>query len=223
MALCSIGPRQITGVSSVTKNPIEMTFTPWASRGRIMPSNPTGWPDTPIIRGTLNPQTSASSTPTRCPSAASAHARFTVTLDLPTPPLPLATAMTVVDGEKRILAGCAPAAAVPRSCCTSVSRCSCDIGESSTSTRSTPESGWTAAFTSPSIRSLSGHPSIVIRTWTRTAPPSTSIPWSIPMSSIGRPISGSKTLRRASRTCCSVTTRTRSFPRGVHGNPCSPQ
>ena len=34
--------------------------------------------------------------PTRWPSAASAAARFTVTLDLPTPPLPDATAMTVV-------------------------------------------------------------------------------------------------------------------------------
>ena len=64
MALWSIGPRQITGVSSGTKNPIEMTFTPWASRGRIMSLNPTGLPSAPSIRGTLNPQTSASSTPT---------------------------------------------------------------------------------------------------------------------------------------------------------------
>ncbi len=36
---------------------------------------------------------SASSTPTVAPSAASASARFTAVVDLPTPPLPLATAM----------------------------------------------------------------------------------------------------------------------------------
>ena len=36
---------------------------------------------------------SASSTPTFAPSAASASARFTAVVDLPTPPLPLATAM----------------------------------------------------------------------------------------------------------------------------------
>jgi len=35
--------------------------------------NPTGWPVTPIIRGTEKPQTSASRTPTRCPSAARAR------------------------------------------------------------------------------------------------------------------------------------------------------
>ena len=39
---------------------------------------------------------SASSTPTVRPRAASAAARFTVTDDLPTPPLPLATARTRV-------------------------------------------------------------------------------------------------------------------------------
>ena len=39
---------------------------------------------------------SASMTPTLCPAAASAAARFTVTEDLPTPPLPLATASTLV-------------------------------------------------------------------------------------------------------------------------------
>ena len=39
---------------------------------------------------------SASRTPTFCPAAASAAARFTVTEDLPTPPLPLAMANTLV-------------------------------------------------------------------------------------------------------------------------------
>jgi hypothetical protein len=32
-ALCSIGPRQMTGVSSSTTNPIEMSFTPWDCTG----------------------------------------------------------------------------------------------------------------------------------------------------------------------------------------------
>ena len=96
MALWSMGPRQITGVSSGTKNPMEMTFTPCDSSGRIMSLNPTGCPETPSIRGTEKPHTSASNTPTRWPCAASAAARFTVTLDLPTPPLPEATAITVV-------------------------------------------------------------------------------------------------------------------------------
>ena len=53
----------------------------------------------------LNPHTSASRMPTRCPSAASAHARFTVTLDLPTPPLPDAIATIEVDGGKEIFDG----------------------------------------------------------------------------------------------------------------------
>ena len=47
----------------------------------------------------MKPQMSASSTPTVSPRAASAAARLAVTDDLPTPPLPLATASTrVVDG-----------------------------------------------------------------------------------------------------------------------------
>ncbi len=66
-----------------------------------------------------------------------------------------------------------------------------------TSTRSTPISGCTAAVTSCVIRSRSGQPSIVSRTSTRTLPPSTAMPWSMPMSSIGLPISGSSTSRSA--------------------------
>ena len=54
------------------------------------------------MRGTLKPQMSASSTPTRNPRAASAAARLTVTDDLPTPPLPLATASTRVVAETSV-------------------------------------------------------------------------------------------------------------------------
>ncbi|MNJ53740.1 hypothetical protein D3C77_491480 [compost metagenome] len=47
----------------------------------------------PIISGTLKPYISASINPTRCPLRASATAKLTVTVDFPTPPLPLAIAM----------------------------------------------------------------------------------------------------------------------------------
>ena len=50
-ARCSIGPRQMTGRSSLMKKPIEMTLQPCACRGMTMPSKATGWPDTPSIRG----------------------------------------------------------------------------------------------------------------------------------------------------------------------------
>src|SRR6478735_8773006 len=48
----------------------------------------------PSIVGIDGPNTSASSRPTLAPWRASASARFTATVDLPTPPLPAATAMT---------------------------------------------------------------------------------------------------------------------------------
>ena len=127
---------------------------------------------------------------------------FTVTDDFPTPPLPEAIAMIEVLGAKEILVG--PCEFGPRSLPTRASRCSGDIGVRLTSTRSTPMSGCTAAVTSCVIRSRSGHPSIVSRTSTRTLPPSTWIPWSIPMSSIGLPISGSSTSRSATRTSASL-------------------
>src|SRR6185295_286752 len=47
----------------------------------------------PIIMGTFGPYTSASMSPTLYPSAASATARFTETVVLPTPPLPEPTAI----------------------------------------------------------------------------------------------------------------------------------
>ena len=166
---------------------------------------PTGLPVAPSIRGTLNPQTSASRTPTERPAFASAAAMFTVTLDLPTPPLPDAIAtIDVCGGNAIVVAGAA--GWPPRSWETSFSRSSALIGVSSTSTRSTPSRGATAAVTSLVIRSFSGQPSIVRSTCTRTTPPSTSTDFSIPISSIGRPISGSRTPLRASRTCASVAT-----------------
>ena len=49
----------------------------------------------PKAVGTLGPVMSASSTATFLPSLAMAAAREQVTVDLPTPPLPLTTAMTL--------------------------------------------------------------------------------------------------------------------------------
>ena len=64
------------------------------SRGTIFLLSALSSPCIPSRRGTENPQMSASSTPTVSPRWARATARLTVTEDLPTPPLPEATART---------------------------------------------------------------------------------------------------------------------------------
>ena len=85
-----------------TNMPIEMTFTPCATGGRIMSSTRVGRAALPCsstrprMPGIEKPCTSASTSPTARPRAASATARFAVIVDLPTPPLPLVTAMTRV-------------------------------------------------------------------------------------------------------------------------------
>ncbi len=95
MAPPTSGPRHTMGWPSGTKNWIEMTFTPWRSSGRILPSGVAdGWPSRPIIWGMLGPVMSASSRPTAAPSMARATARLAATVLLPTPPLPDATAST---------------------------------------------------------------------------------------------------------------------------------
>ena len=76
---------------------------------------------------------SASTTPTLRPSAAIAAARLTVTEDLPTPPLPEATAYTRVS-EPGWANGISRSAAPPRSWVASSSRCSSLITSRSTST-----------------------------------------------------------------------------------------
>ena len=81
-----------------------------AARGGSSPCgrrarSPARRPSTPSMRGTEKPQTSASSTPTVRPRAARAAARLTVTEDLPTPPLPDATRMTLVVGPTAVSSG----------------------------------------------------------------------------------------------------------------------
>ena len=91
----TMGPRQMTGLSSSTRNPIDMTLRPCASRGLILFSSSAMGraAGIPSIRGWLGPYMSASSTPTFAPSLLRASATFTATVDLPTPPFPLAMAM----------------------------------------------------------------------------------------------------------------------------------
>jgi len=50
-----IGPRQIAGASRSTRNPNDMSFTPWASSGWIRPPNTGGRSNTPNMRGMLGP------------------------------------------------------------------------------------------------------------------------------------------------------------------------
>src|SRR5271167_2960999 len=147
---------------------------------------------------------SASTTPTFWPEAASAAARLTVTDDLPTPPLPLATAYTRVseDGwEKGICGSGRP----PRSCVCNPRRCSSLITSSSTRTEDTPGTLPTAAVTSLVILSRSGQPATVSQTSTSTTPSAaTSTFLTMPSSVIGRWISGSCTPSSAFVICSAV-------------------
>src|SRR5262249_38592789 len=149
---------------------------------------------------------SASSTPTLCPPAASAAARFTVTDDLPTPPLPLATANTRVrdDGSAN---GTTPTRSVrpPRSLPCNSRRCSSLITSRCTATPDTPGTADTAAVTSLVMVSRSGQAATVRYTSTRTLPPGpTSTLFTMPRSVIGRRISGWLTLASGAVTCSAV-------------------
>src|SRR4029453_15344418 len=157
---------------------------------------------------------SQSITATRWPWAARPAARLTVTEDLPTPPLPEATARTLVveSSPQKVIffCSCAPG---PRRRVTMAWRWSSVITPRSTLTPVTPGSGDTAAVTSLGMRSLSGQPATVSNTSTATRPLS-SIETSLTMSRsvMGRWISGSITCPRAAMTSSRVTIRTRSPP-----------
>jgi hypothetical protein len=143
---------------------------------------------------------SASITPTDRPSAARATARLAVTDDLPTPPLPDATANTLVidPGCENGMTG---SPAPPRSFERSDERCSGVITPSSTSTPDTPSTAVAAAVTSLTSVDFIGQPATVRSTPTATCPPSaTSTDRTMPRSVMGRRISGSSTPVSASRT-----------------------
>jgi hypothetical protein len=123
---------------------------------------------------------------------------LTVTLDLPTPPLPLATAYTRVFefGWANGITGSAPAG--PRSMDCSSLRCSGLITPKSICTPVTPRTAATAAVMSPRSLSRIGQPATVSRIPSSATPSGrTSIDETIRKSVIGRWISGSCTVERA--------------------------
>ena len=112
--------------SSSTRKPIDTTLSVAAAAsvarsdlddvaGGSCPRPRRAGPRRRACAGTLKPQMSASRTPTVRPRAASAAARFTVTDDLPTPPLPLATASTRVVADTSV--GAASSRAFQRARC----------------------------------------------------------------------------------------------------------
>src|SRR5688500_5932505 len=113
---------------------------------------------------------SASTTPTDRPLAASAAARFTVTLDLPTPPLPDAIAYTRVrePGWAKGMTTSAPAP--PRRADWRALRWASVITPNSTETAVTPATAPTAAVPSEVSLSLSGQPATVRSMPTVTTP-----------------------------------------------------
>ena len=143
---------------------------------------------------------SASTIPTLRPSLAIARARLTVTEDLPTPPLPLAIAKTLVS-EPACAKGISREAWPPRRVWWSSPRCSVDITPRVRSTSVTPSTWRTAALTSRVMVSFIGQPATVSSTVRVTLPPSTVTDSTMPSSVIGRLISGSMTVARTALTC----------------------
>src|SRR3954447_14573857 len=114
---------------------------------------------------------SASTTPTDRPRAASAAARFTVTDDLPTPPLPDATQYTRVS-EPGWANGITASGVPPRRFLRMSARCSALMTSSSTLTEVTPGTRETASVTRLVIVSRIGQPATV-RYTPMSATPST--------------------------------------------------
>src|SRR6185312_166349 len=124
----TIGPRQTTGAPSSIRKPIDITLTPKLSIGSsFWPSGARpGFAFMPNSLGMDGPNRSASRTPTLSPSLVRPTARLQAIVDLPTPPLPEATAMmcfTPGSGSlgrpcRRGGAPCAPCPgeATPRAC-----------------------------------------------------------------------------------------------------------
>ncbi len=138
------------------------------------------------------------------PACARATARLTLTVDLPTPPLPDATAMMFFTPGTSCSAwrGWARRTMAPQVI----------------STWSTPIPERTDLVL-PSISSLSGQAGVVSSIVKATASPSMTIDFTMSSVTMSRPSSGSWTLRRASRTAPSVMTVMRAMrPRSDTGN-----
>src|SRR5256714_3560852 len=139
--------------------------------------------------------------PVRWPRPANAAARLTDTVDLPTPPLPLAIASTRVDASSEI--PLVRSVTPPRSLVVSACRSSGVITSKGGETRSTPGTAPTVRCTWSSKLDRSGQPATVSAIVTRTSPPATSTPRTMSSSVTGRRSSGSITcssaFRRSSR------------------------
>ena len=110
-ALITIGPRQIIAVSSEIRKPIDMQATSHLRIGSsVFSPASAGLPEMPIMRGSEGPKMSLSMRPTASPCRASAAARLTATVDLPTPPLPEATATMLFTPGRSIRPEVRPAA-----------------------------------------------------------------------------------------------------------------
>src|SRR5919107_4266899 len=144
---------------------------------------------------------SASTMPTFSPERDIATARFTVTDDLPTPPLPEAIAKTLVSESGR-LKGMSRLTWPPRREACRAERWASSMTPKATDTPVTPGTARTAAVTSLVSRSRIGQPTTVRSTRTSTWPPSEMLMAStMPSSVMGLWISGSFTFERAARTC----------------------
>ena len=155
------------------------------------------------MRGTEKPQMSASSTPTVRPVAASAAARFTVTDDLPTPPLPEPTSTTLVVGASEVSSG--RWATFQRALAMAEDFSSWVISVQSRVTWVTPGSEPTRARTSRWIWARSGQPAVVRAMVTTTSPSgSTRAPLAMPSSTMSLPSSGSITPRSTAMTSSGV-------------------
>src|ERR1700693_1384154 len=124
---------------------------------------------------------SASRSPTLAPSAARATARWALTVDFPTPPLPLAIAIVFLTPGSR-----PPTGAEERT-----------FEVMRISTTSTPARPVTASRAWPSKRSRTGQAGVVSSKVKLTRPPSTFKSLIIPSDTTSRPRSGSLMVARA--------------------------
>ena len=138
---------------------------------------------------------SASITPTCWPSSSSAAARLTVSDDLPTPPFPLAIAITRVRGSSEIDFSGRP----PRSLVVSAAFSSGVITSKRSSTRCTPGTEPTCSATWSWNEFRNGQPATVSAIVTETAPPSIVTSRTMSSSVTGLRSSGSITRSSARR------------------------
>ena len=146
---------------------------------------------------------SASITPTVKPVLASCAARFTVTEDLPTPPLPDAMASTRVMGGTCV--GRAPSRAWPRARSITLAFSAAFSSSQIRRTSLTPGIASTRASTSCLMVARSGQPAVVNAMVMSTRSPIIFAPRTMPRSTMLSPSSGSITPLRTAMTSSART------------------